>query len=98
MKMNIDTLAILHDENVINDEEFVLLHERFDLDDLENDECIANFRFGKEDLWHLADVLALPRDGFTCPNERVPELLKRYVFFKKTFLSLQVSRVDTNVW
>ena len=73
--MDNDSLAILQDENVINDEEFVLLYdlessgnlylphnkyERFVLDDLENDECIANFRFEKEDLWHLADALSLP--------------------------------------
>ena len=81
--MDNDSLAILHGENVINDEEFVLLYdlessgnlylphnkyERFVLDDLENDECIANFRFEKEDLWHLADALSLPRDGFSCSN------------------------------
>ena len=81
--MDLNTLAILHDEKVINDEEFVLLHdlnssgnlnlpynkyERFNLEDLENDECIANFRFEKEDLWQLADALALPREGFTCSN------------------------------
>ena len=81
--MDNDSLAILHDENVINDEEFVLLYdlessgnlylphnkyERFVLDDLENDECIPNFRFEKEDLWHLADALSLPRDGFSCSN------------------------------
>ena len=38
------------------------------MDDLENDECIANFRFEREDLWHLADALSLPRDGFSCSN------------------------------
>ena len=43
-------------------------YDRFNLDNLENDECIANFRFEKEDLWQVADALALPRDGFTSLN------------------------------
>ena len=54
--MDIDSLAILHEENAISDEEFLLLsdlksgnlylphnkYERFILDDMENDECKAN--------------------------------------------------------
>ena len=80
--MDIDSLAILHEENAISDEEFLLLSdlksanlylphnkcERFILDDMENDECKANFRFEKEDIWHLADALFLPRNGFSCSN------------------------------
>ena len=79
--MDIDSLAILHEEYAISDEEFLLLpdlksgnlylphnkYERFILDDMENDECKANFRF-EEDIWHLADALFLPRNGFSCSN------------------------------
>ena len=61
-------MALLHayDDEVINDEEFVLLYdvntsknldlpygdyENFDLDNLSNDECKAEFCFLKDDIY-----------------------------------------------
>ena len=43
-------------------------YEKFDLEKYGNDECLANFRFYKNDLYDLADALNLPRNGFVCSN------------------------------
>lgn len=64
----------------INDEEFLLLWEeflsenpeflceqypRFSLDDMNEAECLAELRFGKDYIFHLADVLQIP-EVVTC--------------------------------
>ena len=63
-----------HDDGVINDEELLLLYylntsdnldlpynsyPGFDFNDLE-DECLSEFRFYKNDLSFLAEVLVIP--------------------------------------
>ena len=68
-------LLISHDDGVINDEELLLLYDLnrsdnldlpynsypgFDFDDLEDDECLSEFRFYKNDLPLLAEVLGIP--------------------------------------
>ena len=60
--------------------------DRFSLDNMENDECIPEFRFEKEDLLLLHDVLQIP-DPITCYNENVVSgieglciCLKRYAY------------------
>ena len=69
-------LLFSHYDHVINDEEFLLLYDInqsenvdlpydlypfFDFDSLENDECLSDFRFNKEDIPRLAEVLGIPR-------------------------------------
>ena len=68
-------LLISHDDSVINDEELLLLYDlnrsdnvdlphnsypSFDFDDLADDECLSEFRFYKNDLPSLAEVLGIP--------------------------------------
>ncbi|KAK3728021.1 hypothetical protein QZH41_009525 [Actinostola sp. cb2023] len=70
-------------DDIITDEEFAILYdvncsknldlpyddyERFDLDNMENDECIAEFRVTKNDLPVLAEALQIP-DTFVCPQK-----------------------------
>ena len=67
-------LLISHDDGVINDKELLLLYDLnrsdnvdlpynsypgFDFDDLEDDECLSKFRFYKNDLPFLAEVLGI---------------------------------------
>lgn len=64
-------------EGILSDEEFVLLYDvntsknpdfpywnydRFDLENLTNEECKAEFRFHKNDIYSLADILRLPEE------------------------------------
>ena len=35
-------------------------YPKFDIDDLEDDECVSEFRFHKEDLFSLAEALQIP--------------------------------------
>lgn len=70
-----DLLLLSHNENTISDEEFVLLYDcfqsknpdfsyesydKFDLDDMGQADCKAEFRIEKADLPRLADVLQIP--------------------------------------
>ena len=65
----------VHDQQLINDEEFVFLYDidrsknfdfpywnytRFDLNEWTNDECLADFRFHKADLYRLFHALHIP--------------------------------------
>lgn len=67
-----DILLVAHSENLINDEELVLLYDlntsnnidlpswsynEFDLDMMSDDECRSEFRFLKNDIFHLAEIL-----------------------------------------
>ena len=72
-----EALLMAHFENAIDDEEFLLLYdinksknpdfpywnyERFNLDFLNEDECVANFRFKKNDIYDMKDLLQIPDD------------------------------------
>ena len=87
--------------NLINDEEFVLLYdlnstknpdfpywkyEKFDLDLMTDDECKAEFRFLKNDIYFLQQALPIP-NRIVCYNRVVVQgaeatciLLKRYAY------------------
>ena len=73
-------IAYAYRKGFINDREFVLLYdanrsknpdfpywnyERFELDELTNAECNAEFRFYKHDIYKLADALQLPDEFVT---------------------------------
>ena len=98
---NRTSLLCAFDSGVINEDEFVLLYdintakspdlpywnyEHFDLDNLADDLCKTEFRFYKNDVYNLIEVLQLP-DQFTCYNglkiddlEGFCMLLKRFAY------------------
>ena len=47
--------------------EIVLKNRRLDLDSMTDDECKAEFRFSKNDIYVLGEVLYIP-DIMKCPN------------------------------
>lgn len=68
-------LLLSHSDGLINDEELLLLYDinssnnldlpydlypHFNFDDLEDDECLSEFRFRKNDIPLLVDVLGIP--------------------------------------
>ena len=70
-----EMLCLKYDMKVINDEELLLLlddnisrnpefnyekYQRFNLDEIQEPECKAEFRFNKNDIPVLAEVLGLP--------------------------------------
>ena len=71
-----DLLLLSYESGHINDEEFLLLWEeflskktpefpceqypRFNLDDMNEAECLAELRFAKHDIPRLAEVLQIP--------------------------------------
>ena len=78
-------LLVGHFEGIIDDEEFALLYdinqsdnldlpydnyEEFDLELMEVDECVAEFRFTKQDIPVLAEVLGVP-DTISCYQRSV---------------------------
>lgn len=70
-----ELLLVAYDSEIINDEEFLVLFEnyrsrnpqfpynsypRFELENMQDDECLTEFRVKKEDVPRLADVLQIP--------------------------------------
>ena len=96
-----DCLLLSFDEGIIDDEEFIFLHDLnssknpdfpywqydpFDLDCLTDVECKAEFRFWKNDIYLLKEVMQLP-DEIICYNRLVVSgvealciLLKRFAY------------------
>ena len=94
-------LLYARQQRLINDEEFLLLYdlntsaspdfpywtyENFDLDSLSDEECKAEFRFYRNDIYQMLDVLQLP-DEITCYNgfrvdgsEALCIMLKRFAY------------------
>ena len=72
MKIDDDSLLLLHDAGNPSDEEFLLLYDinnltlpywcypKFDLDSLEKDECVSKFQLEKKDVYILGDTLEIP--------------------------------------
>ena len=59
--------AVLYDINRSKNPDFPYWNYDFDLDKLTDDECKANFRFLKNDIYLLKDALQIP-DIFICSN------------------------------
>ena len=69
-------ILLSHESNFIDDEEFFILYNlfeprnpdfpyedypEFDLDEMAESECLAEFRFRKRDISLLAEVLEIPQ-------------------------------------
>lgn len=96
-----DTILLAYAFNIIDDEEFILLYdankpknpdipyaryENFDLDVMTDDECKTEFRFYRNDIYTLTEVLNLP-ERIVCYNglnvdivEGLCILLKRFAY------------------
>ena len=57
---------MLYDVNKSKNKDFEYWnYETFDLDDISNDDCVSEFRFQKNDIRRLVNVLQLPNE-ITC--------------------------------
>ena len=80
-----ELLLLSHDDGAIDDDELLLLHKEFspknpdysyenycrlELEDMNDSECLVEFRVKKSDLEILADALHIP-DSFTCDQRSV---------------------------
>lgn len=96
-----EAVLFAHGCGLINDEEFALLYdvnkpknpdmrysnyEQFDINKLSDDECRSNFRFFRNDIYTLKEVMQLP-EQFTCYNgvkvdcvEALSMYLKRFAY------------------
>ena len=70
-----DFILLCYDQGILNDKELLVLYEQykspsldlpyssyplFDLDNMEDDECLAEFRVKKRDIAALAEALQIP--------------------------------------
>ena len=74
MKIDSNSLLLLHDAVSLSDGEFLLLYDmnksnltmpnwnypKFELDSFENDKCVSEFRFEKKDVYVLGETLEIP--------------------------------------
>ena len=78
-----ELFLLSHSHGLLNDEELLLLYEehnpknpdfpyygKFSLEEMNDSECVAEFRFRKHDLLLLAEALQIP-DSFTCYQRSV---------------------------
>ena len=94
-----DVLLLAHDQELINDHELVLLYDlntsknldfpywnyqMFDLDTWTDDECRADLRFYKADVYRLAAALHIP-DQITTYNRSTFDGLESFCVFLKHF-------------
>ena len=89
---------IAYDQNMINDLDFALLYDmnrsknpdfpywnyrNFELDSISEADCWANFRFYRDDLYRLADVLQLPDDLICYNGTKVNKIEGLCIFLKR---------------
>ena len=59
-------------------------YKEFDLDTLSDDECRSEFRFLKNDIYHLAEILQIPNQ-VRCYNRIVADGIEALCIFLKRF-------------
>ena len=60
-------------------------YERFDVDLMTDDACWSEFRFYKNDIWELSEILNLP-DGIVCYNGIKVDRTEAFCVFLKRFV------------
>ena len=98
MKVDEELLLVAYDAGDLNDEEFILLYDlnrrnnlnlpywdypRFVLDNLENEECISEFRFEKNDIYFLSEVLEIPKFVVCYNGTKVAAVEALCIFLKR---------------
>ena len=93
-----ENLLLAYDDDIINDEEFLLLYDintsknldfpyeqygPFDLDKLSDDECLANFRFFKNDIYTLSEVMDMPDEFHTYNRVKVEKIEALCIFLRR---------------
>ena len=101
-------LVINHNDGFIDDDEFVVLYDlfasknldflydsyaQFDLEELNGSKSFAEFRFGKQDIGILKEVLQIP-DMITCSQHSVCDGLEGLYAVQATFIPMQIWRHD----
>ena len=92
-------MLLAPDENIITAEEYFLLndlhtskildfpywqHDSFELDLLTNAECKSEFRFYRNDIYRLAEVLNIPEE-IVCYNQSKFDGIEAFCIFLKRF-------------
>ena len=101
-------LLINHNDGLIDDHKFVVLYDlsasknldfpydsytQFDLEELDESESFAAFRFGKRDIRILKEVLQIP-DMITCSECSVCDGLESLYAVEAAFIPMQIWRHD----
>ena len=102
-----ETLLLAYDSKIISDEEFLVLWEscrsknrdfphssyaRFDLENIDETECLAEFRVRKQDIPVLANVLQLPVN-IRCPQRTICDRIEGYACYWEGFRILAVIQI-----
>ena len=109
-------LLLSHALNLINEEEFLLLYDinssknpdlpywqysNFDLESMNDDECKAEFRFLKNDIYILQELLGIP-DEYRCYNRVVVPGIEAtcilLINIKRICISMLIWGHDPTVW
>ena len=58
-------------------------YPKFDLDSLENDECVSEFRFEKENVYILEETLEITESIISCNGTKVDGIESLCIFLKR---------------
>ena len=98
LRENREALLFAYNMGDINDEEFIMLYdlnrstnldlpywdyERFDLDRMTDDECIAEFRLKKGNVYTLFETLNFPDEVNCCNRFKVDGIFGLFVLLKR---------------
>ena len=97
MKIDNDSLLLLYDADSLSDEEFLLFYDmkicnlilpywnypKFDLDSLENDECVSEFQFENKDVYILGKTVEIPESIICYNGAKVDGIESLCVFLKR---------------
>ena len=93
-----ESLLTSYAEDLIDEDEFLLLYdlnvsknpdlpywsyEKFELDNLTDDECKAEFRFLKNDIYQVAEVMRVPEEIFTYNRVKVDGIEALCIFLRR---------------
>lgn len=93
-----ECLLLAHSDDLINEEEFLLLYDinlsknidlpywaydKFELENLTDDECKTEFRFLKNDIYQLANLLRIPEKVSTYNRIKVSGIEALCIFLKR---------------
>ena len=103
--MDNDSLLLLQDAGSLSEEEFLLLYDvnksnltlpywnypKFDLDNLENVQCVLEFQFEKKDVYILGKTLEIPEPIICYNGTKVDGIESLCIFLKRFAYSCRYS-------
>jgi len=93
-----DEFLLLYDSNTSKNPDFPYdCYGSFDLDEMDDSECLAEFRFHKNDVPVLLEALQLSQ-SFTCHQGTICDGIEALCITETVCLPMQIQRFNSTIW